>query len=357
MKTRLSFIAAAVVFVLAALLFFWSSKWEGEEKPAGISMIHRRTGGEATTIVGSGSKAAAPQSLKEARQFYQGILAKYSRDTALLDVMVERAAEKEGALVAAFAISMDDKYLKELEKYSSSAKACALLACFADPKESRLEWAKKLTSLSGGSFGPLMEVDGLLREKRNEEALKLLSGLAAEGKYKIPETEILSDVNTAWQSLGFDLSTSRVLAVNNGVIGSFSSFVEASLDGIWKAQQAEVLTEQELLDAAGVQMGLIENYRISFRPTRSIDYHSRIMEENVLKSLPQDAEYGREGYTIEDHLRDVKAAQQTLHQQSMLLGEAMASASPEVMNQYNDLCYLEGENAARSWLLKVHSQK
>ena len=273
-----------------------------------------------------------------------------------MDAMIANSSDKLGATVAAVFLSLDDHYLDLLKQYPDSQKACLVLACFGANPADRLEWSRRLKKLDpSNAAGSLAEIVALFHQKKKGEAAALLPELAQQRSIRYSEKEIFSDIHSAWIAMGYDRDKAAELTINNSFTGTATNLFGSSLRAVWKLQ-TDSGGEAEKISAASLQLQLVQQFKTDFRGSIATDEATMRWENDALKLLPEDVEYGQDGLTVKDRLAQILEEQKQIGKDIMFVGQTLGSVPEDVMVKYRDKTLLEGEKAARAWIISLYGK-
>lgn len=276
---------------------------------------------------------------------------------AELDAMISRSSDKAGATVAAFLLTLDDHYLSQLESFPESELACMYLGMFATGFPNRVKWAQQLQKLQpANALGWLIEGKARVFLKDFDQASAAIQAGITKGKLRMPENEALVCVRSSLREMGRSQDEVRSHSLALGVGSNMCIELMGVSTRFWKAQVEKDPSEGGKIKAATMQLQLVDLMKSATDPSLSLSLAMLTSEENVLKQLPPDVEYGEGGATLASRLAQIKADRQGLGTQLIDSAKALSSASKEVQDGYYDRLESLGESAARRWLLSVSKQ-
>jgi hypothetical protein len=351
MKTKVNprhWVVVAVLAMVMILLFFQKG---GFDLPVSSASPNVRASGLRAQVPGAGLISSSKTDDQDALRL---IIKSFKGRQPALDSMIAKSADKVGAGVAAFFISLDPYYLEQLQAWPDSSICCLLIGAFDPSLENRAKWIQKLKkSDPDGAIAPLMEALLLLEGGKSEDARQAWGMAIQKRKVELPQQEIKSHIHSAWRELGYDDALATALTLRNTSAYSLSSIVELASGKIWNEQISSSRDEEELISAASQQMNFLDMIKRSRQPDSRMDITTMEMEKKILESLPHDAEFGRENFTVADRIGAIQNDQRLLGKNLEQFRTLYSQISPSNLSKYRTIHLLQGEQAARKWLIGI----
>ncbi len=215
-----------------------------------------------------------------------------------------------GALIEGFESLGADDLLDELWKRNpKSGSDYAILAAYSKDPKLKLIAATEWSKLEPSNIAPALQVAFLETQgKPLKELVNRAQAALALGKFDLHESARLIAFDTAMIRANMS-EENGIHAIKTELVANSAALTLRRI--LNESPQMAVLTKIKFPDpdatgddAVSVASSVV--HYLSARPARSLfEVREISLEENsILSQLPKDMEYGREGYTVEQRMKD-----------------------------------------------------
>lgn len=273
-----------------------------------------------------------------------------------IDRYLAKSGRNADALLAAFYLHESNDLLVEMEDHSSSKLACILLAARHPDAGKRLEFAIKLEALDPeNGIGSVLHAAALMKQGNPPAAMEYLQSTSKGWKKIDPylkQREL--DYRGALQELGFSpLDAQLATRSRPELVHDYSEpLVKVVLESV---KQAGKRGDDEAVEFAAV--GLRVAKLVSSWGGLVGELEGHIIERSILKSLPDDTEYGETGMSVSDRLAQMRAEKGQILQLAQQAEPFLKNLPSEKLSQFYERWNEVGEKAAFAWLLEKEGVK
>lgn len=269
-----------------------------------------------------------------------------------LENYLRKTGRNDKSLTAAYLLTGDSMFLKELHAFPDSPIALAMIAREEGGSKAARAAAQRLVELfPQDPQGHYWSACFAAKEGNFDAAVSAITKVnELPGSLDVLSAPVTEEMLNALGSLGHDKVESHAYLYHRS---QWLQSYQSSTRDLSKclASSLRDLPEEEKAIRAAAVIGLFQRLNGSEQKTQPLQAMARMTNErSILKMLPQDFGYGDSG-TVADRLEVLKSLIESESQMMKQEMPALQQAKPETVDEYFTIFQKDGSTVAREWLL------